>query len=137
MKPIISLRTLITIASMVGCWLASGSAYADLYVISNSGTTFASGDIKDVFTGEKQFLGATKLVPVDNGPAQEYFLFTVLGLAPAKYNTIWTKKSFREGVIPPTVKAGDTEVMDFVSKTPGAIGYVRSEPRGVTVIRKY
>lgn len=117
---------------------ASGLAHADdLFIIANSATPIAAGDIKDVFTGEKQFAGSAKLIPVDNGPAQEAFLATALGMGAARYNTIWTKKAFREGVIPPSVKAGDNEVLDFVSKTSGAVGYVRSEPRGVAIIKKY
>jgi hypothetical protein len=50
---------------------------------------------------------------------------------------VWTKKSFREGINPPPVKSGDTEVADFVKKTPGAVGYVSSQPSGVNVIHKY
>ena len=38
---------------------------------------------------------------------------------------------------PPPVKSGDAEVLDFVRKTPGAVGYVGSAPSGVTVIQKY
>lgn len=129
-----SLRTLIIALSIAGC----GQAHAnDIFVIANSATPIAAGDIKEVFTGEKQFVGSTKLIPVDNGPAQEAFLSTALGMGAARYNTIWTKKSFREGITPPSVKAGDNEVIDFVNKTQGAVGYVRSEPRGVAIIRKY
>jgi hypothetical protein len=127
----------LTAAIMLGGCLAALPAYAELFVISNSGTPVAVGDIKDVFTGEKQFAGSTKLVPVDNGPAQDSFLSQVLRMDAARYNTIWTKKSFREGANPPSVKAGDAEVLDFVRKTPGGVGYVRTAPSGVNVINKY
>jgi hypothetical protein len=117
--------------------LACTVAYADIFVISNSGTQIASSEIKEVFTGDKQFAGPTKLIPVDNGPAQEAFLSSVLRMETARYNTIWTKKSFREGLVPPTVKSGDNEVADFVRRTPGAVGYVTNQPSGVNVIHKY
>lgn len=134
MNPKFSLRTLVVAFSIAG----SGQTHAqNLFIIANSATPIAAGDIKDVFTGEKLFAGSTKLIPVDNGPAQETFLSTALGMGAARYNTIWTKKSFREGVNPPSVKAGDNEVIDFVSKHNGAVGYVRSEPHGVAIIRKY
>lgn len=131
-----SVRSLIA-ACMVAASLSSTLARADLFVISNSGTPITAGEIKDVFTGEKQIAGSTKLIPVDNGPAQETFLSSALKMESARYNTIWTKKSFREGLTPPSVKSGDNEVLDFVRKTPGAVGYVKSQPSGVNIIQKY
>jgi hypothetical protein len=53
----------------------------------------------------------------------------------AKYNGIWTKKSFRDGLTPPAVKSGDAEVIEFVKRTSGAIGYASSAPAGVKVIQ--
>lgn len=133
-----SLRVLITTFGLVGAGLASTLAHAaDIFVISNSATQIAAGDIKEVFTGEKQFAGSIRLIPVDNGPAQERFLSDVLRMDAAHYNTIWTKKSFREGLNPPSVKSGDSEVLNFVRKTSGAVGYVSSQPSGVNIIRKF
>lgn len=117
--------------------MASTLAFADVYVISNSGAQLASTDVRDVFIGEKQFAGSVKLVPVDNGALQEKFLEAVMKMDASRYSTVWTKKSFREGINPPPVKSGDTEVADFVKKTPGAVGYVSSQPSGVNVIHKY
>lgn len=136
MSNIPSLRSLIA-ACVVAASLSSTLARADLFVISNSGTPITAGEIKDVFTGEKQIAGSTKLIPVDNGPAQEAFLSSALKMESARYNTIWTKKSFREGLTPPSVKSGDNEVLDFVRKTPGAVGYVKSQPSGVNIVQKY
>lgn len=115
----------------------SHMAHADVYVISNTGTQIAAGEIKDVFTGEKQLAGSVKLIPVDNGSAQSAFLSTVLKIDANRYNTIWTKKSFREGLNQPAVKSGDAEVLDFVRKTAGAVSYVSSAPSGVNVIQKF
>lgn len=131
------LRALIAASHIAGASAIAGPAHADLFVISHSATPVAAGDIKDIFTGEKQFLGNTKLVPVDNGPVQEAFLSEVLGMGAARYNTIWTKKAFREGKVPPSVKAGDNEVIDFVGKTPGAVGYVRVHPANAHIVKKY
>ena len=115
--------------------LAAGAAHAELYVIANPATQVSPGDIRDIFVGNKQFSGGTKLVPIDNGPVQEVFLATTLKMEATRYNTIWTKKSFREGMIPPTVKSGDLDVLEFVKKTPGAIGYVSSPPpTSVTIV---
>src|SRR3989338_5291429 len=99
---------------------------ADVVVISNSGTTLSAGEVKDIFLGEKQFAGSTKLIPVDNAALQESFLSRFMQMDAAKYNGIWTKKSFRDGLTPPAVKLGDAEVVDYVKRTSGAIGYVSS-----------
>ena len=134
MNPKFALATLVVAFSIVGGGQAHGE---DLFVIANSATIIAAGDIKDVFTGEKQFAGSAKLIPVDNNSAQETFLSTVLGMSVAHYHTLWTKKMFREGVAPPMLKTNDSEVISFVRKTKGAVGYVRIEPQGVGIIGKY
>ena len=130
-------RALLSICFILSATISSGFAHAELYVIINSATQIGAGDIKDVFTGEKQVSGSTKLIPVDNGAIQEAFLSTVLKLESARYKSIWTKKSFRDGMTAPAIKSGDSEVLEFVRKTPGAIGYVGSPPSGVTVVQKY
>lgn len=127
-----TLRTVAALAML----LAGGAAHAELYVIAHPSAQVTPGDIRDIFVGNKQFAGGTKLVPIDNGPAQDAFLATTLKMEASRYNTIWTKKSFREGMIPPTVKSGDLDVVEFVKKTPGAVGYVSSPPpTSVTIIQ--
>ena len=108
---------------------------ADVVVISHPGTVISAGDVKDVFLGEKQFAGGTKLIPVDNASLQDSFLSKFLDMARSKYSSAWTKKSFRDGLTPPAMKSGDAEVIDFVKRNPGAVGYVSSAPAGVNVAR--
>jgi ABC-type phosphate transport system substrate-binding protein len=106
----------------------------DIVIISNSEITVSADDVRDIFLGEKQFAGGTKLVVIDNAALQEGFLSQVMHMDAAKYNGIWTKKSFRDGLTPPAVKSGDAEVAEFIKRTPGAIGYVSKVPAGVKVI---
>lgn len=117
--------------------LPSSGALADVFVIAHPSVQLATGDVRDVFVGDKQFAGSVKLIPVDNAPAQEQFLSKALKMEGAKYNSAWTKKSFREGLNPPAIKSGDAEVVEFVKKTPGAVGYVTGQPSGVTVVQKF
>lgn len=133
----LSIRTFATLGVLATTGLVPGLSYAEVFVISNSGTQISPGEIKDVFTGEKQVAGSTKLVPVDNAPVQAAFLSTVIKVEADRYKSIWTKKSFREGLVAPAVKSGDGEVLDFVRNTPGAVGYVGSTPSGVNVIQKF
>ncbi len=108
---------------------------ADIVVIANPEVVVSPDEVRDIFLGEKQFAGNTKLVVIDNAALQNGFLTKFLHMEAAKYNGIWTKKSFRDGLTPPAVKSGDAEVIEFVKRTPGAIGYVSSTPAGVKVLQ--
>ena len=124
------------IAAVLLALLLPQLAYAaDIVVISHPGTSISAGDVKDIFLGEKQFAGGTKLLPVDNASLQDSFLSKFLDMAKSKYSSAWTKKSFRDGLSPPEMKSGDSEVIDFVKRNPGAVGYVSSAPSGVNVAR--
>src|SRR5207248_2190258 len=84
----------------------------------NAHVSLSPADVRDLFLGEKQFAGAVKLVPVDNGAAQTMFLGKVLQMNLAKYSTTWTKKSFRDGLNPPLVAGSDAEALAMVTRTP-------------------
>lgn len=116
---------------------ASAGAHADGYVIAHSSVNVGPADIREIFLGNMQFAGSAKLVPVDNGAVQGDFLSKVIKMDSDRYAAVWTKKSFRDGLNPPPVKSGDSEVLDFVKRTPGAIGYVGTNPGSANVILKY
>ena len=106
-------------------------------VITNPGFTLAAADVRGIYVGEKLFAGTLKLVPVDNIGAQDKFLDSVVKVDSGKYNLIWAKKSFREGVNPPQAKATDGDVVDFVRRTPGAVGYITDSAKatGVNIVK--
>lgn len=108
-----------------------------VFVIAGQGVSLSGAEIKEVFLGDKTFSGSTKLTPIDNVAAREVFLNKALGLNGPKYESIWVKKGFRDAINPPKVLSSDAEVVDFVKRTPGAVGYVSNAPAGVTVIQKY
>jgi len=116
----------------------SPSAMADIYVIINSRLTISAEDIKEIYTGEKQLAGSIKITPLDNSAAKGEFLSKVLQLDGVRYEALWIKKSFRDGINPPVVKATDAEVIAIVRSTAGSIGYVSTvPPDGVTVLKKF
>lgn len=119
---------------LVSCLMQQAYA-ADIIVISNPGVTISAGDVRDIFLGEKQFAGNTKLVVIDNAALQEGFLDKYIHMDINKYNGIWTKKSFRDGLNPPAVKSGDAEVIEFVKRTPGSIGYISHPAAGVNTVQ--
>lgn len=122
----------VTLALLV----CQGANAGDIFVISNSGISISADEIEDVYIGEKQFAGSTKLTPVDNAVLQESFLARFMRMDTVKYNRLWTKKLFRDGLAQPAMKSGDAEVIAHVKRTPGAIGYVSAAPPGVKVIHK-
>jgi hypothetical protein len=109
----------------------------DVYIACSAGVTLTMADVRDVFLGEKQFVGSVKLLPVDNSVAQVDFLDKVMKMDSTKYTTAWTKKSFRDGSTPPSIKSGDGEVVEFLKHTPGGCGYMSSAPpAGLTLVGK-
>ena len=127
-------------ACCAGLALLAGSAQSmagDVFVIANNAVTLTADEIKDVYLGEKQIAGGTKLVPLDNASLQKDFLEKVVKLDAAKYGSVWTKKGFRDGLTAPAVKNSDAEVIAVVKATAGAVGYVSAAPAGVKVIQKF
>lgn len=114
-------RLVLAVLSCGACTLARGG---DLYVICNSAVSLTATDVHDMFLGEKQFTGATRLVPIDNSAAQQLFLDKILKMSAARYSTTWTKKSFRDGINPPLVAGSDLEALADVRRTPGACSYI-------------
>jgi len=122
---------------VLACSSVTMARAADLYVICNSTVSLTAADVHDMFLGEKQFAGATKLVPVDNSAAQAAFLDKILGMSAAKYANTWTKKSFRDGLNPPLIAGSDVEAISYVKRTAGACSYITTPvPAGVTVIAR-
>lgn len=117
----------------------TGQAFsAELYIISNQSLTVEPSAVKSIFLGETQFSGSAKLDPTDNSAAQAVFLNKVMGgIDKAKYDALWVKKSFRDGITQPPVRGSDAEVIEYVKKTPGGVGYVISTPTGVKIIQQF
>ena len=114
------------------------AAHSDVYVIVNPGTKLTAEDIRNIYTGEMDLVGSARIRVYDNATARPEFLSKVLQIDATKYDALWTKKSFRDGATPPTVKGSDDDVIAIVKSTPGAIGYISSAPpAGVTLVKKY
>jgi hypothetical protein len=123
------------IAFVCACFAAS--ATADIYLVANPALKLTAEEAREVFMGEKQLAGSVRIVPLDNASAQAEFLQKAYGIDVDKYNTVWAKKGFRDGLNPPAIKGSDVEVLGIVRANPGAIGYVTTQPAGVTVIKRY
>ena len=128
----------VAIAAALLFGTAPALSTADVYLIANSALNISVDDVRSVYTGDKELVGATKIKPTDNRAAQSEFLSKVLMLNSGRYESLWTMKSFRDGLTQPTVKASDEEVIAYVQATAGAIGYVTTAPpSGVVVVKKF
>jgi hypothetical protein len=113
----------------------SKSAQAgDIYVVARADVKLSAGEIREIYLGDKEFDGTVRIVPIDNQAAQADFAAKVLSMSVDRYNTLWIKKAFRDALNPPTVKATDAEVLEFVKRTNGAVGYVSAPPRDKSVV---
>ncbi len=107
-------------------------------VIANSATKITPNDLRDIYVGEMTAVAGVRLMPLDNSAAQAKFTQVVLKLETRKYQAIWIKKAFRDGLTEPAMKSSDAEVIDIIKKTPGAVGYIEgTAPAGVVSILKY
>lgn len=122
---------------LMGMAVSATAMAGNVYVIAHPGVELTQAEIKDVYLGEKQLAGSVKLVPVDNAAAQGDFLEKALNMDASKYGALWIKKGFRGGLSAPDVKSGDAEVINFVKKTPGAVGYVGAPADGMKPLHKY
>jgi hypothetical protein len=128
------------IGALLACVAATTSALgADVYVVARADTKLSMEEVREVYLGDKEFSRGVRLIPVDNQLAQAEFTAKALAMDAQRYNQLWVKKAFRDALTPPTVLASDGEVMDFVKRNRGAIGYVLSIPRDkdVVIIGKY
>ena len=118
--------------------LAPSLGWADVFVVSSGDVSLSADDVKNVYIGEKQLAGGTKIVALDNSSAKAEFLSKVVKLDAAKYESLWTKKSFRDGVNPPASKSTDAEIIAALKAGPGVVGYLSSAPpAGVKLIEKF
>lgn len=109
----------------------------DVFVVTGASTALTPADVKDVFLGEKQFAGSAKLNVLDNSAAQADFLSKALKMDAARYTSLWSKKSFRDGVTPPAVRGTDADILAAIKANPATVGYVTKAPADVKVIEKY
>ena len=132
------LRDALLALACFACALAPAARAGDIYVIGHPDLALSAEDAREAFVGGKQVAGSVRLVPFDNAAARDEYLRKVLRMDAAKYETLWAKKAFRDGLNPPPVKSSDLEVIATVKATRGSLGYVASPPGpGVAVLGKY
>jgi len=112
---------------------AAASFAADPFVVivnpSVTGTTVRRPDLAAVFLRKVVRWGdRSQAVPVDQSgtsPVRQAFSEAVLKMPLSTVLQYWQKEMFGTSPRhPPLAKPGDAEVIAFVAKTPGSVGYV-------------
>jgi hypothetical protein len=102
---------------------------ADVKVVANSSvaaTSVSAGDLKDVFLLDKDSLAGGHVDPVlsKGGPAHEAFIKQYLGKNDTALQAFYRTLVFTGKASMPKALGSDAEVIAYVAKTKGAIGYV-------------
>jgi TonB family protein len=117
---------------VVGGWtilLGASAVAADVKVIANPSVkadSISTHELKSLYLEEKSSLNGTHVEPVigKRGPAHEAFLRDYLGQTDDELQKYYQTLVFTgKGLMPKTV-GSDAEVVAYVAKTRGAIGYV-------------
>lgn len=131
--------------SLFACQGLIGLAWAgdaDVLVIANTSVpSLDAATVYRLYTGRAIEVGGNPVTVVNaeaGSPLRERFLHRYLQQDDEKYRAYWTvRRHIGKGVPPKEIKSS-AELIDYVQRTPGAIGYIEaSELRpGVKVVLK-
>lgn len=120
--------------------LSLGAALAQPVVIGHAGLRpLDRTTLERIYTGRIVEIDGVRLTPVNlpqGNALREAFLQSYLLQDENKYTGYWTVRRYVGKGTPPAELPSSAEVLDFVSKTEGAIGYVDSAkvPDGVQIL---
>ncbi|MGE0087657.1 MAG: substrate-binding domain-containing protein [Desulfococcaceae bacterium] len=111
----------------------SSLSYAEILIISNTDvpeTNLSSQEIQEIFLGKRvQWSDNSRIrfVTVGDNEVHSMFLKQYVRLSEADWKIYWKRMVFTGRGLPPETIATEAELIAFVSKTKGALGYVSSE----------
>lgn len=125
------------IARIVACIVGVGVMFTctplraqNVWIVANKSVSISqltSTQIRELFTGAKsRFSDGSRAIPVvlKGGPVHEVFLQRHVGDTPEEYRTRWRKLVFTGQGAMLKEFASEAALIEYVSVTPGAIGYV-------------
>ena len=120
------------VTAMVCVFGGHAAQRADLKVIANpsvSVSSISADELKNVFLVTKTSLSGGHVEPVleKGGPTHEAFLKQYLGKTDAALNTYYKSLVFTGKAFMPKMLGSDAEVVAYVARTKGAIGYVNAD----------
>lgn len=115
-------------------FFVSGITTAQTYKVivnnSNSVSSLSKKEVSDLFLKKTtKWSNGTTAVPVDlapNSSIRNTFSTSIHGKAVSAIRNFWQQAAFSGAATAPPEKANDSDVIEFVKKNPGAIGYISS-----------
>ncbi len=120
----------LTLLAILALPVFSKAESESVLVITNGSVEVSSlerDDIKKIFLGQKTtWNDGSKIIFVvqDRTKAGDIFLKTYLQRTASQYDNYWKKQVFTGKGRAPYSFSSNQELVEFVSRTPGAIGYV-------------
>jgi hypothetical protein len=121
------------LSSVLGLVFAAAASMPTLKLIANESVTATAvsvDEVKEVFLfTAPSFRNGDRIVPVleEGGPAHEVFLKEYVRKSDAALQTYYRSLVFTGKAKLPKILRADAEVVAYVAKTRGAVGYVRAE----------
>jgi ABC-type phosphate transport system substrate-binding protein len=111
------------------CLSATARAQDTTFVVNNTTKvpSLTADEVKNILLGKQVSLPggiAVKLVVQADGPVQEKVIRDFTQRTTDQFDKYWERQVFSGKGIMPTRCGSDAEVIEMVSKTPGAFGYV-------------
>ncbi len=126
-------------AIVMTCLFAKSLVAAELVIIANRGvseTQLSKGDVKKIYSGKKTKWGNDETIVVtvlEKGNIHKAFLKQYVKKSPSQFKLTWKKMMFTGKGTPPQKFKDMKSLIKFVSKTPGAIGYITSNKQSDAV----
>jgi ABC-type phosphate transport system substrate-binding protein len=128
----------LAIGGMYHCF--PGIAVADdLFVIGNRSVPVAelsADDIQNIYLGKKKVWEngmKIEIAVLGDGAATDRFLKEYVKKNSSTFNNYWKKQIFTGGGKPPVSFEKEKDMIDYVSKTKGAVGYLTSQSSAESV----
>ncbi len=120
------------------------ASWAEVVVIGNHGvaeTEVGDSTVRGIFLGKKtkwEDGQRIAVVTLKGGPTHEAFLKAFMNKTSAQFSNFWKKAVFTGTGRPPQVFATESEVVQYVGVTEGAVGYIdaTSLHEGVKVLSR-
>ena len=114
------------------CICFVGKIIAEPVIIVNkasSDQSINSADVKKIYLGKmSRWTNGDKIVmaTLEGGTVHDQFLETYVHKNAKQFDSFWKKMFFTGSGVPPKAFSSESELIEFVSSTTGAIGYIDS-----------
>lgn len=94
--------------------------------------------LQRIFTGKTVEVDGVRVVPLNvaSGPVRQRFLTSYMNTTEDEYVAYWTVRRYVGKGAPPMELRQPAEILDYLNRTPGAIGYLDEAdvPKGANIV---